>query len=348
MIRTPDLKSVDDHLLETFARMNIQSVLFGFPARYLHVIAEDARPQDRHSIPLLFVSVEEARQYLEAILNGVLHVISDSRSGSMSKEDDVAALSTQRMELQESLSEWIEAYETSIPVLLPTLDPKGGMGLALLGVYHMMTEIMLATSPHPKIPWSEMVFDGYTHAFQNLVTRANDLAHFRNIPVHYVIDTKNCRLGGLNFTADMGLIAPLYYTAIKCRVPSIRREAIDILKSVPHRESMWDGLVVAAVAEKVVHLEEWKFYDEPGFLQAEKVLSRASDSPSPDRRSRSLASLPEAYRFEAVQLTMQEGTNNTGKVICRRRKKNSIVSYNSSTEWEIIEEPFECETSYTH
>lgn len=186
-----------------------------------------------------------------------------------------------------------------------------------------------------------MAFDGYTHLFQKLVTKAGDLAHFRNIPVDFVIDTKGCQAGGLNFTVDIGLIPPLYYTAIKCRVPSIRREAIGILHHVPHREAMWDALVVAAAAEKVVHLEEWDFYGEPGFSPAEKVVSRAPESLS-------LPSLPEAYRFEDVQLTVQDGTNNKGKVICRRRQQSGILSYNSGTEWEVIEEPFEFERSYTH
>jgi hypothetical protein len=49
----------------------------------------------------------------------------------------------------------------------------------------------------------------------------------------------------------------LYFAAIKCRNPSLRRKAIDMLKKVmPRRERLWDGRVLAGIAQRIVEIEE--------------------------------------------------------------------------------------------
>lgn len=56
--------------------------------------------------------------------------------------------------------------------------------------------------------------------------------------------------------ADIGWIAPLYYTAIYGGQSCLRREAIRLLRAVPHREGIWDSLLAAAVAEKILDIEQ--------------------------------------------------------------------------------------------
>jgi hypothetical protein len=60
----------------------------------------------------------------------------------------------------------------------------------------------------------------------------------------------------LSFTVDMGYIPPLYYLALKCRVPRLRRRAIELIISTPHKEGIWDGEVAAYVARQVMETEE--------------------------------------------------------------------------------------------
>ncbi|EXJ81522.1 hypothetical protein A1O1_07586 [Capronia coronata CBS 617.96] len=59
-----------------------------------------------------------------------------------------------------------------------------------------------------------------------------------------------------NAIADIGWIPPLYYTAIRGREADVRREAIRLLRLVPHREGIWDSLLAAAVAEKIIDVEQ--------------------------------------------------------------------------------------------
>lgn len=359
-------QSLDDDLLEAFAHMNIQSILFGYPFRYLHVVAEDPRSGLHFHIPDKFDSLGEARQYLEVLLNAVLHLIEISRSENHKPLD----VHPERETLQTSLSSWLNSYETSIPSLLPNLNQRTAMGIPLLRIYHIMTSIMLSTCPVPNKPWSEMVYDSHTHSFSSLLRRARDLANLKDLPIPYE-PTAACRAGTLNFIVDMGVIPPLYYTAIKCRVPWIRRQAIDVLTGAPHRESMWHGAIVAAIAERVVTLEEGDFYNNkdscfpspPGLTKNGATLQR----PSSQRWGLEPSSLPEAYRFEDVQVIIQDGTKNKGRIICRRRRqqysgevtttsslsdlngsRHSTVNASANDPWEVIEDSFHCEMSNVH
>jgi hypothetical protein len=58
------------------------------------------------------------------------------------------------------------------------------------------------------------------------------------------------------FLFDMEIVSPLYYVGMKCRHPVIRRRAIKILKRTQRREGLWDSNMAAAIAERIMLLEE--------------------------------------------------------------------------------------------
>lgn len=59
------------------------------------------------------------------------------------------------------------------------------------------------------------------------------------------------------FAFEMGIIPPLYFVAMKCRVPSIRRSAISLLEiTMPRREGIWVADLYIAVARRVIEIEE--------------------------------------------------------------------------------------------
>ncbi|KAJ5509239.1 hypothetical protein N7527_011382 [Penicillium freii] len=76
--------------------------------------------------------------------------------------------------------------------------------------------------------------------------------------VNYYMQALDCTSDG--FTVDMGYIPPIYYTAIKCRVPRIRRQAVRALRAAPHREGLWNGSLLADVVEEIIRVEEGDFY----------------------------------------------------------------------------------------
>ncbi|KAJ5373800.1 hypothetical protein N7517_005806 [Penicillium concentricum] len=66
--------------------------------------------------------------------------------------------------------------------------------------------------------------------------------------------------GRNGFTVEMGYIPPIYYTALKCRVPRLRRQAVRALRAAPHREGLWNGSLLADVLEEIIRVEEGNFY----------------------------------------------------------------------------------------
>ena len=58
----------------------------------------------------------------------------------------------------------------------------------------------------------------------------------------------------------MGFNYALYFTALKCRYRPLRRRAMKLLR-MSGRESVWDGNMLACIAEYVVQIEEGKGFD---------------------------------------------------------------------------------------
>ncbi|KAJ9614514.1 hypothetical protein H2200_002651 [Cladophialophora chaetospira] len=57
------------------------------------------------------------------------------------------------------------------------------------------------------------------------------------------------------FQFEMGVMPPLYYTAIKCRCHELRLRALSLLRQVPRREGLWDREELVAIAERVIEVE---------------------------------------------------------------------------------------------
>lgn len=73
-----------------------------------------------------------------------------------------------------------------------------------------------------------------------------------------------------SFSLDNGVIAPLYEVATLCRDPAIRRRAVQILRSAPRQEGVFNSHLSAMVAERVIEIEE---------AAALKAVSDYSDFP---------------------------------------------------------------------
>ena len=108
--------------------------------------------------------------------------------------------------------------------LLRRLQSWRGQLLAIMDT-DVQTSASLLTHYQASCLWlstrltgGEMVFDGYTHEFEEILRHAETyLANKGERPA---------------FTFEVGVVPPLYLVATKCRVPSIRRKAIEMMKRV--------------------------------------------------------------------------------------------------------------------
>jgi hypothetical protein len=61
------------------------------------------------------------------------------------------------------------------------------------------------------------------------------------------------------FSFELGIIPPLEVVARKCRYPTLRRRALEMLRKSPKRECLFDSMYSAILDERVMELEEMSF-----------------------------------------------------------------------------------------
>lgn len=83
------------------------------------------------------------------------------------------------------------------------------------------------------------------------------LSHFETIVQHSerVIEKKTSN-GRPVFVFESRVIPSLYFVAIKCRHPRLRRRALSLLRTGPQMENLWKAEPMALVAERSIEVEE--------------------------------------------------------------------------------------------
>lgn len=92
----------------------------------------------------------------------------------------------------------------------------------------------------------QVTYDMYLPTFQALLRHAKIVLDAMEIKCTHTA----------RFTFEMSIIPPLYHTAVRCRCPVTRREAISLLARHPRREGLWDAEQHVLVAKRVIELEE--------------------------------------------------------------------------------------------
>lgn len=154
--------------------------------------------------------------------------------------------------------------------------------------------------------------------FQSIVDQSNALYELAYNPLQeYKAQHQAENYGTSTSIADMGWIAPLYFTAMNGPTPKIRREAIRILHASPHREGIFDAILVAAVAERVLEIEEkggkgWyhHHHHQAACCQAKEVVAAAAEEDNVidlDLKVKSPLPLDKWCSVRDIQVELPEG-----------------------------------------
>ncbi|KAK5734340.1 hypothetical protein LTR17_009004 [Elasticomyces elasticus] len=126
-----------------------------------------------------------------------------------------------------------------------------------------------------------------------------------------------------NHIVDMGWVPPLYFTATRCRVPHIRFQAIKLLERSPHREGAWSAPISAAIARKVMQMEDPNSYD-----RLQKDVDFAWEAlPVAEECGRGI--LEECRIIHELQVILPDDPLGAVVIRCERRK--------TSGDWECVE-----------
>ncbi|KAI9732549.1 MAG: hypothetical protein M1834_003884 [Cirrosporium novae-zelandiae] len=298
LISPPNPQSILENLIDSFARLDLQSTFFGQITPHSYLVTENGASEDQFRLPESFNSVSEAKRYLDSHMNAIFRLVWPELNSDRNSLD-LAILLARQKELQVRGQRWKATFDLFLCSRSYGLNDKDLRASTLLRIYHLTMSIILASGFSAAI---EAVFDTFTSSFQTIVSLAASLA---------AQGSQDNRIP--SFSLDMGIIPPLYYTIIKCRHPRIRRQALAILKSSPHREGMWDSAMACKVAEQVVAIEESNLEKPPEYE----------------------GDIPESARIYRILVKDSDDDNIIPTIVCRRVRHEI-----GGQEWEVWEEPF--------
>ncbi|KAK4540554.1 hypothetical protein LTR36_009084 [Oleoguttula mirabilis] len=140
-----------------------------------------------------------------------------------------------------ALSSWEEAMDSLFSRLKTSREQQAARQLQL---HHLSTKLMVSMCLSNG---QELLWDSFTADFQRMLHLSNTLIEVAQYP-------DDSRFP--SFSLNMGVLAPLYFLALKCREPLIRHKALDLLSTCSHQEGVWDGPTLAPSANAIVQLEE--------------------------------------------------------------------------------------------
>ncbi|KAL9124522.1 MAG: hypothetical protein Q9217_006155 [Psora testacea] len=253
---------IRDDLMPVFLRMNIQarSLLRPVLPEY-HELMNRQFPE----VPDNFTDLTQAGDSLYNLFNAGFSIFQgDKFSVAPPLSTDVlkpasptTRVANELARLGELVSRWHTVFTALLEQRGPTLSTRELKGAMLLKIHHICAVVALNTCTYT----DNDPFDAFTTHFEQLVSLSKCLIEatgWATTP---------------SFTIDMGIIAPLYFTATSCRDPVIRRQALHLLENLPRQEGAWDATTAAQIAAWIISVEE----------QAVGQVKTASDVPARSR-----------------------------------------------------------------
>jgi hypothetical protein len=230
-----------------FSRLNIQMSLFGRPLAPFDPSKQDSGDNSpNESKP--FATVLEARCSLDTLMINALKFV---RSATEENCGIIpGSLPRDQRKIRNELDEWSNEFENLMKKITKRVKQPDSRGAHVLRIHYRVTRIWLETCLSP----DAMGFDKHGSDFEAIISNAAMIISEESTKIHRATeyDTDPCG----NFCLDMGLIPPLYYTAVKCRDPSLRRIAIDLLATYRRQEGLWEAWKQAKIAGYVMGIEE--------------------------------------------------------------------------------------------
>ncbi|KAE9372439.1 hypothetical protein N431DRAFT_545095 [Stipitochalara longipes BDJ] len=226
---------VPEDVIQVLHRLDLQAMSFGdsrepYPHHLnlspLHI---DTTP------PPLFENLDVATSFLIDTFRSMF------RLASASEPNPIPQISLDAFNI--ILSNWSTAFDHLLSTLkVPEQSPNS---IILMKMYHTLLTILVSV----RVYGIECRHDMQLHHYQSLVALGTTLLANE--------ETYNVSVGDDSiFSFEPGVIFALFFTAIKCRHPVVRRQAVGLLARSRHREGTWESIGAAKVATFVIEVEE--------------------------------------------------------------------------------------------
>ncbi|EAQ90596.1 hypothetical protein CHGG_02531 [Chaetomium globosum CBS 148.51] len=284
---------VEEELTQMFTRLAIQAksydMAFHFPQPWVVRLTasqgqDPASPASDAASPISinqdpfpdrFASVMEARLAWDKLCERIFRFTETMFAHAQNGVMGVLPTSLQHygISFKKDIEAWSQAFDHILASrTAPGVSSQEKAAIAVLKMFQIMSKILFLMT----FSDSEMHFDNFTPYFKGIIDLALEVVgdEERRAAAKRCPDPTFCRhqdrcepdiFGGHeyaarhikpSFSADLGIVPPLYVVATKCREPHIRRQAIQLLRSSARREGMWDSELTARIGIWIAETEE--------------------------------------------------------------------------------------------
>lgn len=302
-----DLNVIEDQVVPIFSRLNVLFSLNGkwSPSVYTYTARESSPQED----------LSDSRRRLYGISDSCIRFIGRASTKASSFQLDVDDL-VEQVQLQARLEAWHHQLgELLQRIKAAGISVKQG-ALNMLLVHYKVVYIWIRVCTTA----GEMATDAYYADFEELVNYAEQSTG----PGAGMTTPQP-----LSF--DMQILGPLYYTALKCRYPAIRRRAMEMLQWAPRREQLWNARYAFLTSKRVIELEE-RLLNGQG-LPDESV--RLHGLPLPDEESRLFdpSEMPIDFRTFGGNIVPSPTYPGTLEAIFRTKPRGLLGEWQTTTEY---------------
>ncbi|KAH6892106.1 hypothetical protein B0T10DRAFT_401105 [Thelonectria olida] len=229
-------------------------------------------------MPENFTSLLEARAACDKLNERIMRYI-EGLYGAMTENKGTLPRSWRDygLDFKHQIENWCDSFDNLFHFRhSPTVPPQEKAAIAALKMLQTNSQVLYLMMFSDK----ESDFDAFLPQFQAIVDLAVEVIadEEKRAAAKRCPNPEQCThqrqfhhhdIGGIftgpgysaphikpRFAADLGVVAPLFVVATKCRDPVTRRQAIRLLQSSARREGMWDSAMVANIATWVMNLEE--------------------------------------------------------------------------------------------
>ena len=229
---TDDLTVIEDHIVPMFSRLSVLCSLAGkmTPPIYAPTTKEDSPRGD----------LTNSRRRLFDISDTCIRFIGETSTKAAVFQIEIDDLA-QQAKLQTRLDAWRDQLYKLLGRMQAAGNPAKQDTFNLLLVHYKVIYIWLRVCTIA----AETATDLYHADFEELLHYADQIVK----PGMGVVLPQP-----LSF--EIQILGPLYYTALKCRHPAIRRRALEMLRLAPRREGLWNAHYAYVTAKRVIELEE--------------------------------------------------------------------------------------------
>jgi hypothetical protein len=235
---------VQETFAQVFCRLDIQATSF-LDSRQPRLYSNSFNGVSAYGsiIPKSFASLSDAQVVLESIAIRSFYSLTSKTQvhyASQKYDDCISAREVILQGLAARLNQWHGTFEAFLAAHRATMQRNDLQFSVLLKLHHRTMSLMLRLKSDPDFAASAALDSPKEVEFSSIISAARSLISSSTTPSR------------LKFTAEMGIIAPLYFTAMKSISAQIQRDAVELISKCNRREGFWDPEMVAKIAGRVL------------------------------------------------------------------------------------------------